>query len=47
MCYNGPREVYKDIHTERRAPTPAKIMLAGEKACHINIREQISDECTS
>jgi hypothetical protein len=30
------------IHTERRMPTPAKIMLAGEKTCHINMREHIS-----
>jgi hypothetical protein len=35
------------IHTERRTPTPAKITLAGENSCQINIREQISDKCMS
>jgi hypothetical protein len=32
------------IHTERRTPTPAKITLAGGNACHINMRESISDK---
>jgi hypothetical protein len=33
------------IHTERRTPTPAKITLAGENSFHMNMREQISDNC--
>ena len=41
MCYNGPSKVNKDIHTERRMPTPAKMTLAGENTCHVNMREKI------
>ena len=32
------------IRTERRAPKPAKITLAGENTCQINMRVQISDK---
>ena len=32
-----------NIHTERKTPIPAKITVAGENACQINIRVQISD----
>ena len=31
-------------HTERRMPIPAKTTVAGENACEINIRAQISDK---
>ena len=41
-----PSKVNKDIHTERRMPTPAKMTLAGENTCHVNMRERISDKCT-
>jgi hypothetical protein len=37
-----PRKCNKDIHTERKTPTPAKMKLAGENTCHVNMREQIS-----
>jgi hypothetical protein len=43
MGYDGPCEVNKDIHTERRIPTPAKMTLAGENTCHVNMRKQISE----
>ena len=36
-----------EIHTERRAPIPAKITLAGENTCQINMRAQISDKYMS
>ena len=32
------------IHTERRTPIPAKITVAGENACEIDIIVQISDK---
>ena len=47
MCYNGSRKFNKDIHTERKTPTPAKMTLAGENTCHVNMREQDSKKCMS
>jgi hypothetical protein len=32
------------IHTERRTPIPANTTVAGENACEINMRAQISDK---
>ena len=32
------------IDTERRTPIPAKISVAGENACKINIKAQISNK---
>jgi hypothetical protein len=35
------------ILTDRRTPTPAKMTLAGENSCDINMREHVSDKCMS
>ena len=43
-CVTVARTKLQRIHTDKRTPTPVKITLAGEKSCHINMSERISDK---
>ena len=44
LCVTMAHAKVLTIHTERRTPIPAKMTLAGEKSCHTNMREHISEK---